>query len=93
MKLNKVNSVIFKGIRTKYFGPSNTKAPYIKAYAHGGLSVKVPIKDELSIDDNHLLAARALQDKYQWDGQHLVQGSSDDGQGYFFVQVPKACLA
>ena len=46
----------------------------------------------LNSDDNHLKAARALQDKYGWQGDNLIQGSSDDGNGYFFVQVPKACL-
>lgn len=55
----------------------------VKAKATAG-SVTLPWDYDISGDENHAAAARALADKYGWGG-NWVGGSNAAGTGYVFV--------
>jgi len=65
-----------QAIITKYIGPTNTRPGRVKATAEAG-SVTVEWEHGLSIDGNHARAAKALRDKFNWQGRmvggHLPQ--------------------
>lgn len=54
-----------QAIITKYFGPRNVRGSRVKATAKAG-SVYIGYDDELSTEQNHLLAARVLANSYGW---------------------------
>lgn len=77
-----------QGIRTRYYGPTNTKGSRIKASAWAG-SIFVPYRSDLSSENNHVRAARILAEQFGWPGD-WVGGGAHDANGYFFVNVKSA---
>jgi len=74
-----------QAIETRYLGPTNTYGARIKAKCDGG-SVIVYWDHALDADDNHLAAARKLQDKMGWAEYPLSGGSLPRPHpGYAFV--------
>ena len=72
-----------QAIQTKYLGPTNTKGARIKASCEGG-SLIVSWKDNLSIDENHELAAYQLaNNKLKWPRwnkfKNIASGGLKDG--------------
>ncbi len=62
-----------KAIETKYFGPGNVRGSRIKA-SDGDNSIFVSYDPELSDDDNHIEAAKALCHKLNWRGMMVTGG-------------------
>ena len=76
-----------KAITTKYVGPSNTKASYIKAFIDDGkVSIKFPYDYELSDEDLHRAAASHLASKLLWGGSGMVTGGIKDGYVHIITQ-------
>lgn len=79
-----------QAIRTKYLPATNYKPSRMKASAEAG-SVTISWDDEFGQEENHIRAARALAEKFEWTGprySNLVTGYSDDG--YVHVFLPEA---
>lgn len=74
-------------ILTRYLGPTNFRDSRVKAYTESGLSVTIGWDDSLSVEENHRLAAQALQSKMGWKDDLIEGGTS---QGYVYVSDP-AC--
>lgn len=72
-----------QAIETRYFGPTNFRGSRVKATAQAG-SVTLSWDDALSVDENHVAAARALASKYGWSGRY-AGGALVNGRGYVFV--------
>lgn len=66
-----------QAIHTKYFGPTNSRGPRIKAIAEAG-EVTVPYDHSLDVPKNHAVAADALKRKLGWGGR-LVSGCLSGG--------------
>jgi hypothetical protein len=75
---------MIQAIETKYFGPTNSRGSRIKATSASGHSVTVGYSSELSVEQNHKAAAKALCEKLGWYGTYA--GGSTKG-GYVFVQA------
>ena len=75
--------MIVQAITTKYFGPSNVKGSRVKATASAG-SITLHWDHALNAEQNHTAAAKALVDKFKWNGQY-VQGGLPNDSGYCFV--------
>lgn len=75
-----------KAILTKYIGPTDFKGSRIKASCFGG-SLTVRYASELSLDQNHALAAEKLLKKMGWDFE-TVAGVLPSGE-YCFVLTNK----
>ena len=74
-------------IMTKYLGPTDTKAPRVKAMTssgHRGSTYTVEWDDSLDVEGNHADAAQKLLDRLGWLGMWRM-GSSNIG--YVFVNV------
>ena len=74
-------------IMTKYLGPTDTKAPRVKAMTssgHRGSTYTVEWDDCLDVEGNHAYVAQQLLDKLGWLGAWRM-GSTD--RGYVFVNV------
>ena len=74
-------------IMTKYLGPTDTKAPRVKAMTssgHRGSTYTVEWDDSLDVEGNHADAAQKLLDRLGWHGAWRM-GSTD--RGYVFVNV------
>lgn len=74
-------------IMTKYLGPTDTKAPRVKAMTssgHRGSTYTVEWNDSLNIEGNHVDAAQKLLDKLGWHGVWRM-GALD--KGYVFVNA------
>ncbi len=74
-------------IMTKYLGPTDIKAPRVKAMTssgHRGSTYTVEWDDSLNIEGNHADAAQKLLDKLGWRGEWRM-GAMD--RGYVFVNV------
>jgi len=69
-----------QSIVTKFIGPSNYLGSRVKATSEAG-RVTTPYDHELSLDENHVAAARALCKKF---GCH---GSSGDRHRYLFLRA------
>ena len=67
-----------QAIVTKYIGPTNVRGSRVKATAQAG-SVTLGWDDSMNPDGNHKAAARALAQKYGWDGE-WVSGWTPDGR-------------
>lgn len=65
-----------KAIETRYFGPSKTRGPRIKAFDSYRNSVTIPYDPGLNSDDNHRAAAEALRKKMGWTGTMIMGGTS-----------------
>lgn len=57
-----------KAIRTKYLCPTDYRGARIKASEPDGQSVTIPYPYELSGEDAHRVAAKALRDRMGWSG-------------------------
>lgn len=78
-----------KAIIVKYHPWTNTKAAYMKA-TDGDNSIKIPIDDDLTSDENYRKAAEMLCKKMGWNDVNLIQGSLKNEE--VFVMVPmKKC--
>ena len=74
-------------ISTKYFGPTNTRGPRVKAMTssgHRGSTYTVEWDDSLDVEGNHAAAAQKLLDKIGWRGEWRM-GAMD--RGYVFVNA------
>ena len=69
MAINGIKIDQYKMIETKYIGPSNTRGSRIKAFDANGNSLTIGYPHELSGVECHYLAARALADKMNWQGE------------------------
>jgi hypothetical protein len=73
-----------KAIRTKYYGPTNTKGAKIIASDEDGNRVSISYPYELSGEAVHRAAANALCVKMGWTGE-MIGGSLRDGYVFVFV--------
>jgi hypothetical protein len=73
-----------KAIRTKYHGPTDTRASRITATEPDGHKVTIPWDYDLNTPNNHRAAALALRDKMGWKG-HLITGSLSDSYVHVFA--------
>ncbi len=71
-----------KAITTRYMGPTNTRGARILATDVDKNRVTIPYPYELSGQDVHQAAAKALCEKMGWEGE-LIGGSTK--RGYVFV--------
>ena len=74
-------------IMTKYLGPTDTKAPRVKAMTssgHRGSTYTVEWDDSIDVEGNHAYVAQQLLDRLGWHGAWRM-GSTD--RGYVFVNV------
>lgn len=73
-------------IHTKYIGATDTKGSRIKAYTTRGLSVTISYPYELSYENAHFEAVKALVAKHKldWDLADMRYGDSADNKGYVF---------
>lgn len=62
-----VRNIHRQAIETVYIGPTNLHDARVKATAAAG-SVTLPWDYDISSDENHAAAVRALADKYGWGG-------------------------
>ncbi len=79
-----------QAIITKYIGPKVTKAARIRAFAFAGVRF-FPYKHELSVMQNHELAAEKFMAAMAWDQADCIIGcgSMPDDSGYCFVLSEK----
>lgn len=75
-----------QAIITKFYGPTSTRGPRIKARAWAG-SVTVAYQHALGVEGSHEAAARALCEKLGWEGK-MIGGGMPDDSGYAFVFTP-----
>lgn len=73
--------VVMRLIKTKYFGPTNTKGSRIKAMDDNGNSITVAYKHDLNIDDNHIYAVFMLLYKLRIDA--VIVNSATFNNDYF----------
>lgn len=71
-------------IQTKYVGPTNSRGPRIIAYANKN---RVTVPYDHASNNPHWIAALALCKKMKWVGE-LVQGGTDKGEVFVFVELP-----
>ena len=74
-------------IMTKYLGPTDTKAPRVKAMTssgHRGSTYTVEWDDSIDVEGNHADAAQKLLDRLGWRGEWRM-GAMD--RGYVFVNA------
>ena len=73
-------------IHTKFIGPTNNRGSRIKAYTVSGFSATIPYPYELSYENCHFEAVKALVAKHKldWDLSNMRYGDSADGKGYSF---------
>ena len=68
-----------QAIITKFHGPTNVRGSRVSDTAEAG-RVMLGWDHALNADDNHKAAAKALADKFKWDGDyvggHLPQSNS-----------------
>ena len=74
-------------IVTRFIGPTHFNGPRIKAYNDNGKSIIVPWRDDLDIDDNHLMAADALMQKLELPEKAWVSGWHR-GEKFFISYSP-----
>jgi hypothetical protein len=72
-------------IVTKYIESTLTKGARISARSYS-FRIIVPWQDELGLEDNHVLAAKKLVEKYPTLGTHW-KGTSSIGRGWTFIRV------
>ena len=57
---------MYQAIKTVFFGPTNHREPRVKATADAG-TITVNWDDSIGVEANHLLAARKLCKKLDWN--------------------------
>jgi hypothetical protein len=75
-----------KAIRTRYYGPTNTKGSRYMATDGDGNSVSVSTEYALNSDENHKLAAYRLMQKMKWPNE-LNGGGYQNNQ--FWTMLPR----
>jgi len=82
-----------QAIVTKFLGPTNYRGSRVKATAQAG-SITLEWDHALNPDKNHLAAATALANRYDWldSGLRMVGGAlpAEAGYVYTFDDEPKA---
>ena len=80
-----------QAILTKYLGPTNSRGSRVKAHAQSG-SIIINWDHGLSNEDNHLLAAKALMNKYEWHKHSAIKdyGHLPGGAGLAVILCLKA---
>lgn len=73
-----------KAIVTKYHGPTNTRGSRISATDLDGNKVTLSYASELSSEENHDAAAKALCVKMGWTQHPLMRGGLAHGNVYTF---------
>ena len=73
-------------IQTRYLGPTNFRGSRYKAFTESGRSITIHAADNLSSQENHRAAARALQAKMGWT-DNLIEGGTTEG--YVYVADPR----
>ena len=73
-----------KAITTKYYGPTNTHGPRMKAWDMDGNSILHHFDCLSSLEENHNDIARGLCQKMAWSGT-LVSGDIEGGKVYVFI--------
>lgn len=77
---------MFQAITTKYLGPTNVRGSRVKAACDAG-SITLDWNDALHRDQNHSAAAKALAERYKWNGFYVGGSISHLGGAYAFVNV------
>jgi hypothetical protein len=82
----------YQAIMTRHLSPSNVRGAHVKATTSAG-SVTLPWNHALNADANHLAAARALADKFAWQGVLIGGGLSSADMCFVMVDERSAQLA
>lgn len=78
-----------KAIRTKYIGPSNVKGSRLSATTgETGQRIIMTWDDALNSSDMHAKGARALADKFGWQGELIGGGFPDGTMVWVFANSP-----
>lgn len=82
-----------QAIRTRYYGPTNTRGSRIVAKCEAG-SASVGYNHALNLDGNHAAAAAALVRKLGWDrdGYAPMYGGNFEGDEYWVFAAEHAKL-
>lgn len=73
-------------IRTKWLGPTNFMGSRVKASCEAG-SITLPWDSSLDVDDNHIKAIEALQEKLGWKKNNIRLAFGWDKHSLVAVQV------
>lgn len=73
-----------QAVTTKYKGPTNTRGSRVIAFCAAG-RVVIEWDDGLNSEQNHARAARALADKFDWNGS-LIGGTNAAGEMVWIFQ-------
>lgn len=65
-----------QAITTRYFGATNSHGSRIRASAAAG-SKTIPWDDSVNSEYNHARAAKALAERFCWDGKWVGGGNRD----------------
>ena len=85
--------ILMQAIRTRSFGPTNTRPARMIADCKAGRIV-LPYEDMLGIDANHKAAAVALRDKLGWHHLGVMSGGSFKQDGFWlFTPADEALVA
>lgn len=75
-----------KAIRTRYYGPTNTKGSRIVASDGDGNSTSIGYPHSFNSDEAHELAAYLLMEKMQWTNQIIGGGFQRD---MYWTMIPR----
>jgi hypothetical protein len=81
----------YRAIRTRFFGPTNTRGSRYVADAGDDMRVSVQADDALNSEQNHATAAMALVRKMGWDApvyQPITGGQYEGDGSYYWVFMP-----
>ena len=85
---------IMQAITTKYLSATNTRGSRIKATSTSGISVTVPCRGNLDIEENHKAAVVALVKQLALTGHYVAGGTTvagtcnDGGLTYWVLWMP-----
>lgn len=73
-----------QAIRTRYFGPTNSRGARIQAKVEAG-AIFVPFNHELTLEENHQAACRAMLVRMNWNTlpYSAMVGASFNGDLYW----------
>ena len=74
-----------KAIKTRYLGPTNVKGARISATATGSCRIIISWNYALDAKPNHEAAAKALCDKYNWQGS-MICGALENCYVHVFTE-------
>lgn len=75
-----------KAIRTRYYGPTNTRGSRIVASDGDHNRISIPYPHDLTSDDAHEKAAYALMAKMNWPNTLIGGGFANDN---YWVMIPR----